>query len=161
MAPSGLPGLLEALTIDGFIISDDAMVPGRSILLMLALAAPSLAWAETMSFGDAAAILGKSCGKDIDANCRGVNFDSSRLKDCLSRNQDVVSAQCKADYVRSFEAIQKRIAARAAVPKTCERDIVKLCGGDRKEIAKALECLVAASGVSAKCNQAIGDAGYR
>jgi hypothetical protein len=43
----------------------------------------------------------------------------------------------------------------------CERDIVKLCGGDRKEIAKAVECLLAASGVSAKCNQAIGDAGYR
>jgi len=102
-----------------------------------------------------------SAGDDIDANCRGVNFDSSRLKDCLSRNQDVVSAQCKADYVRSFDAIQKRIAARAAVPKLCERDIVKLCGGDRKEIGKALECLVAASGVSAKCNQAIGDAGYR
>jgi hypothetical protein len=152
---------LEALTIDDFIMSDDAMVRGQSILLMLALATPSLAWAETMSFGDAAAILSKSCGKDIDANCRGVNFDSSRLKDCLSRNQDVVSAQCKADYARSFDAIQKRIAARAAVPKTCERDIVKLCGGDRKEIAKALECLLAASGVSAKCNQAIGDAGYR
>ena len=114
-----------------------------------------------MSFGDAAAILSKSCGKDIDANCRGVNFDSSRLKDCLSRNQDVVSAQCKADYVRSFDAIQKRVAARAAVPKLCERDIVKSCGGDRKEIGKALECLLAASGVSAKCNQAIGDAGYR
>jgi hypothetical protein len=152
---------LEALTIDDFIVSDDAMVRGRSILLMLALATPSLAWAETMSFGDAAAILSKSCGKDIDANCRGVNFDSSRLKDCLSRNQDVVSVQCKADYARSFDAIQKRIAARAAVPRTCERDIVKLCAGDRKEIAKAVECLLAASGVSPKCNQAIGDAGYR
>jgi hypothetical protein len=152
---------LEALTVDGFIISDDAMVRSRSILLVLVLAAPSLASAETMSFGDAAAILGKSCGKDIDANCRGVNLDSSRLKDCLYRNQDVVSAQCKVDYVRSFDAIQKRIAARAAVPKMCERDIVKLCGGARKEIGKGLECLLAASGVSAKCNQAIGDAGYR
>jgi hypothetical protein len=152
---------LEALTVDGFILSDDAMVRSRSILLVLVLAAPSLASAETMSFGDAAAILSKGCGKDIDANCRGVNLDSSRLKDCLSRNQDVVSAQCKVDYARSFDAIQKRIAARAAVPKMCERDIVKLCGGARKEIVKALECLLAASGVSAKCNQAIGDAGYR
>jgi hypothetical protein len=55
----------------------------------------------------------------------------------------------------------KNVLRRAAVPKLCERDIVKLCGGDRKEIGKALECLLAASGVSAKCNQAIGDAGYR
>jgi hypothetical protein len=73
------------------------MIRGRSILLILALAAPSQVAAETMSFGDAAAILGKSCGKDIDANCRGVNFDSTRLKDCLYRNQDTMSAQCKAD----------------------------------------------------------------
>src|SRR5260370_13828054 len=103
------------------------MVRGRSTLLMLAVVAPSLAWAETMSFGDAAAILSKSCGRDIDANCRGVNFDSRRLKDCLSRNQDVVSAQCKAHYVRSFDAIQKRIAARAAVPMLCALYICKLC----------------------------------
>ena len=72
------------------------MVQGRSILLILALAAPSLAAAETMSFGDAAAILGKSCGKDIDDTCRGVNFDFNRLKDCLYRNQDSMSAPCKA-----------------------------------------------------------------
>jgi hypothetical protein len=137
------------------------MIRGRSILLILALAAPSLASAETTSFGDAAAILGKSCGKDIDANCRGVNFDSGRLKDCLYRNQDTMSAQCKADYGGAFEAIQKRVAARAAVPKSCEREIVKLCKGTLKEAGKSLGCLLTTQGVSARCSQAIGDAGYR
>ena len=48
------------------------------------------------------------------------------MKDCLSRNQDVLSPQCKSDYGRAFEAIQKRVAARQAVFKLCERDIVKL-----------------------------------
>jgi hypothetical protein len=152
---------LEALTIDDFIVSDEIMIRGRLILLILVLAAPSLASAETMSFGDAAALLGKSCGKDIDENCRGVGFDSSRLKDCLYRNQDSVSAQCRVDYVRAFEAIQKRIAARAAVAKMCEYEVVKRCRGTAKEISKSLECLLATSGVSARCNQAIGDAGYR
>ncbi len=137
------------------------MIRSRPILFVLALAAPSLALAETMNFGDAAAVLGKSCGKDIDANCRGVNFDSTRLKDCLYRNQDSVSAQCKADYSGAFEAIQKRVAARAAVPKMCQREIAKLCGGAQKEVSRYLECLMTTPGVSARCNQAIGDAGYR
>ena len=130
-------------------------------MLVIALAAPSLALAETISFGDAAAILGKSCGKDIDANCRGVNFDSVRLKDCLYRNQDSMSAQCKADYPGAFDAIQKRVAARAAVARSREREIVKLCKGTMKEAGKSLECLLTTQGASARCNQAIGDAGYR
>jgi hypothetical protein len=137
------------------------MIPGRLILFILVLVAPSLASAETMSFEDATAILGKSCGKDIDSNCRGVNLDSNRLKDCLTRNQDSVSAQCKADYGRAFDAIQKRIAARVAVPKACEREASKLCGLQKGD-GKALDCILTATrGVSAKCNQAIGEAGYR
>ena len=43
-------------------------------------------------------MLAASCGKDIDDNCRGVNLDATRLKECLGRNQDVVSAKCKADF---------------------------------------------------------------
>jgi hypothetical protein len=149
------------LTIHNFIGSDETMIQSRSILIILALLAPSLASAQTMSFGDASGILGKSCGKDIDDSCRGVNFESSRLKDCLYRNQDTMSAQCKADYIRAFDAIQKRIATRAAVARQCEYEIVKKCHGKAKEAGKSLECLLATPNVSARCNQAIGDAGYR
>src|SRR5689334_22772083 len=102
------------------------MVRGGVILFAFALAAPSLAAAETMSFGDAAAMLANSCAAEISANCRGVSLDSNRLKECLSRNQDVLSSQCKSDYLRSFDAIQKRIAARVAVANACTREIVKL-----------------------------------
>jgi hypothetical protein len=134
----------------------------RSILLFLAIAAPSPASAETVSFESSAAILGTSCAADIDANCRGVNLDSIRLKDCLTRNQDSVSAQCKADSIRAFDAIQKRVAARAAVPKLCLREAVKVCGANPKEASKALECLLSApKGISVACNRAIGEAGYR
>src|SRR3981189_687171 len=104
----------------------------RSILLLLPIAVWSPASAETMKFEDAAALLGASCAKDIDTNCRGGNRDPTRLKDCLNRNQDVLSPQCKADYGRAFDAIQKRVAARAAVTKLCERDVAKLCGGTDK-----------------------------
>jgi hypothetical protein len=137
------------------------MNPIRSILLVLVVVS-SPVLAETMRFEDAAGLLGASCAKDIDTNCRGVNLDSGRLKECLVRNQDSVSAQCKTDYVRALDAIQKRVAARSAVAKMCERDALKLCGGAQKDGGKALQCILAVTrGVSAKCNQALGDAGYR
>jgi hypothetical protein len=136
--------------------------PVRSIVVVLLIAAPSLASAQTVSFESATALLGASCGADIEANCRGVNLDPGRLRDCLSRNQDSVSPLCKADYVRVFDAIQKRVAARAAVHKLCERDALKLCGGAPKVDGKALECLLGAPrGISARCTQALGNAGYR
>jgi len=137
------------------------MVRGGVILLVLALAAPSSGLAQVMSFGDASAVLAKSCGTDIEANCRGVSFDAGRLKECLSRNQDVLSPSCKADYLRSFDAIQKRVAARVAVANACMREIVKLCAGSTKETSKSIPCLTTTKGVSARCLQAMSEAGYR
>jgi outer membrane protein OmpA-like peptidoglycan-associated protein len=114
-----------------------------------------------MRFEDAAGTLGTSCAADIDANCRGVNLDSIRLKDCLARNEDSMSAQCKTRYVRDFDAILKRVAARAAIRKLCERELVKLCGGVQKDDGNALGCILTATrGVSTKCNQAISEAGF-
>jgi hypothetical protein len=137
------------------------MVRGGIFLAAALLAVPSLAAAETMSFGDAAALLARSCGADITANCRGVNLDASRLKECLSRNQDVTSQQCKAAYLQTLDAIQKRIAARVTVANACTREIVKICHGSTKETSKSVPCLVTASGVSRNCTQAMSDAGYR
>src|ERR1700728_3472643 len=118
------------------------MIPGRSILLLLVIAISSPALAETMSFESATTLLGASCGKDIDANCLGVNLDTVRLKECLARNQDVVSPQCKADYIRAFDAIQKRVAARTAVSKMCERDKQKFCGDSPNGTGPLVECLL-------------------
>jgi hypothetical protein len=141
---------------------DGAMKFVRLVLWVVPMLAWSSVSAETVKFEDAAAMLGTSCAKDIDASCRGVNLDSIRLKDCLARNEDTMSAQCKADYPRAFDAIQKRIAARAAVRKIRDRDLVKLCGAVQKDAAKALDCILGATrGVSARCNQTITEAGYR
>jgi hypothetical protein len=137
------------------------MVRGQSILLILMLTSPSLASAETMSFGDASALLAKSCAAEISANCRGVSFDANRLKECLSRNTDVLSPQCATDYLKSLDAIQKRIAARATVANACGREIVKLCKGSTKETSKSIPCLTTTRGVSRNCIQAMDDAGYR
>jgi len=117
--------------------------------------------AEKMTFGDAAALVARSCGADIDANCRGVNLDANRLRECLSRNTDVISPQCRSDYLRAFDAIQKRIGARISVANACAREIVKLCNGSTKETSKSIGCLTTANGVSRNCTQAMDDAGYR
>ena len=137
------------------------MIRGRFILLILALTAPSLAAAQTMSFSEGAAMLGKSCAPEITANCRGVNIDSTRLKECLYRNQDTMSAVCKADYPRAFDAIQKRIAARATVGRECEYEVVKKCHGKGREVFKSLNCLLELPTVSARCTKSIADVGYR
>jgi hypothetical protein len=146
------------------------MVRGRTILFFLALAttpqpasaqAMRIGSAQTMSFGDSTALLAESCGKDIEANCRGVNLDANRLRECLSRNTDAMSSQCKGDYLRAFDAIQKRVANRVTVANACSREIVKLCNGSTKETGKSVPCLTTAKGVSRTCLQAIDDAGYR
>jgi Cysteine rich repeat len=138
------------------------MNPVGLILSIVLATAWSSASAETMKFEDAAALLGASCAKDIDANCRGVNLDPTRMKDCLYKNQDVLSPQCKNDYVLAFDAIQKRVTARAAVTKLCERDVTKFCPGIQKGSGQAVDCLLAGPrGVSINCNKAVGEAGYR
>src|ERR1700758_1118897 len=144
------------------------MVRGGMVLAAL-MAAADPAWAQTarigaaekMSFGDAAALVAQSCGADIEANCRGVNFDANRLRECLSRNNDVISPQCRSDYLRAFDAIQRRILARVGVANACTREIVKLCNGSTKETSKSIPCLTSAQGVSRNCIQAMDDAGYR
>jgi hypothetical protein len=140
-----------------------------ALLATALVAAGGTAWAQTtrigsaqkMTFGDAAAVVGQSCGADIEANCRGVNFDANRLRECLSRNTDVISAQCRTDYLRAFDAIQKRIGARVGVANACAHEIVKLCNGSTKETSRSITCLTTAKGVSHNCIQAMDDAGYR
>ena len=134
----------------------------RLIFTIVALAVSLPASAATMSFEDATTVLGASCGKDIDDNCRGVNLDPGRLRECLARNQDVVSPQCKADYFRIFDAIQKRAAARAAVYKSCDREAAKALNARARPKADLPKCLLAIPrGIGWKCAQAINEAGYR
>jgi len=139
------------------------MVRALSFALFVAVVAASPALAETMSFESATSILAESCGKDIDANCLGVSLDATRLKECLSRNQDSVSPQCRADYFRAFDAIGKRIAARGAVGKLCEREKKKICAEAQGKPGETIACLLKAPprGLSVGCSQALTQAGYR
>jgi hypothetical protein len=143
------------------------MVRALSLALFVAVVAASYAVspaaAETMSFESATAILAESCGKDIDANCLGVSLDAPRLRECLSRNQDSVSPQCRTDYIKAFDAIQKRIAARSAVGKLCQREKQKICADTQGKPGETIDCLLKAPprGLGYGCGQALTQAGYR
>lgn len=133
------------------------------LLFIIAILAPSLAAAQqSMKFEEAGAMLAASCGKDIDDNCRGVNFDATRLRECLNRNQDVVSAKCKADFPTALGAIQQRITARTSLVKLCNWELKHLCGEVREDPVKGLQCLLEATKkATPNCNKAISAAGYR
>jgi hypothetical protein len=135
----------------------------RLFLFIITILAPSLAAAQqSMKFEEAAAMLAASCGKDIDDNCRGVNLDGTRLKECLGRNQDVVSAKCKADYPQALGAIQQRITARTSLVKLCNWELKHLCGEVREDPVKGLQCLLdSTKKATPNCNKAISAAGYR
>jgi len=135
----------------------------RHFLFIFTILAPSLASAkQSMKFEEAAAMLAASCGKDIDDNCRGVNFDATRLRECLNRNQDVVSAKCKADFPTALGAIQQRITARTSLVKLCNWELKHLCGEVREDPVKGLQCLLdTTKKATPNCNKAISAAGYR
>jgi hypothetical protein len=135
----------------------------RLFLFIITILTPSLAAAQqSMKFEEAGAMLAASCGKDIDDNCRGVNFDATRLKECLNRNQDVVSAKCKADFPTALGAIQQRITARTSLVKLCNWELKHLCGEVREDPVKGLQCLLESTKkATPNCNKAISAAGYR
>jgi hypothetical protein len=137
------------------------MKPIQFILLAFVTVASPVA-AETTNFEQATAILGASCSKDIDDNCRGVGLDPARLKECFLRNRDSLSPKCQDDYPRAFSAIEQRISARATLAKLCNWELNHLCGDVRQDSAKGLQCLLESTKkATPNCNKAISAAGFR
>jgi hypothetical protein len=134
----------------------------RVILVILVAVVPSGASAQTINFEQAAAMLAASCGKDIDNVCRGVNLDPVRLKECLRRNDDSISPNCRSDYPRAFSAIEQRVTARASLSKLCNWEMKHLCGEAGGDLVKRLQCLLdSTKKATPNCNKAISAAGYR
>lgn len=117
--------------------------------------------APTVSFAEALEMLATACGKEIDANCAGVNLGNNRLKSCLIRNQASIPAACRDTYGRVFNLIDKRAQVRNSVLKHCEADAKKLCAGVQKDNGAAIDCLLSAKRVGWRCSQALTEANFR
>ncbi|MEW6257935.1 MAG: hypothetical protein AB1592_18440 [Pseudomonadota bacterium] len=137
---------------------------GIRILLAATLLAGSAvaANAQTISYAQAGALLAKSCGADINKLCANVNLGNGALIDCMDSKISKVSATCQADYAMAKASIAKRDEAQDSIAKICNADAARLCQGMIPQDGNLLSCLLEATKVvSAACNQAITDAGYR
>ncbi|MEP9353781.1 hypothetical protein ABLE93_09300 [Xanthobacter sp. KR7-65] len=122
----------------------------------------SAAGAQTMSYAQAGALLAKSCGPDIGRFCSNVNLGGGALVGCMNQKLSQVSEACKRDYAIATASIAKRDAAQDSIAEVCSADTARLCPGMIPQDGNLLSCLLQATKVvSAACNQAITDAGYR
>jgi hypothetical protein len=126
-----------------------------------AAAAAAPAAAQTIGYADAIAILAKSCGKDIEKHCKGINLGGGRIEACIAEKPGI-SANCKTDLVQVQALLAARAAAQASVSELCNRDAQQFCKLTKPGKGNILNCLLkAAPSVSEKCNAAIDAAGYR
>jgi outer membrane protein OmpA-like peptidoglycan-associated protein len=117
--------------------------------------------AQTIGYSEAFGLLASNCGKDIDQFCKGLNLGGGKLGECLDRNWSKVSPACKTASATVRDLLKKRALARANLPRICELDRLKFCGGLQEGDANLLKCFeVAKRNVSVPCRQAIADAGY-
>lgn len=128
---------------------------------LLAAVAAGTAQAQTISFADAVSLLAKECGSDIKKHCRGVSLGNNAVQACLAKNAGKVSSACTTTLNEVTASIALRLAAQQSVMKVCDGSARQFCKGVKGE-AHILQCLLKTEKVdSAKCNQAITDAGWR
>jgi len=133
----------------------------RTLVALLPILAPvsTSAAAQTIGFADAIGQMGSACRADIAKHCKTTQLGGGRMQQCL--NQPGVSAGCKSTVAALASLIKKRAEARAAVPKVCDADARQFCQGMQLGDGNLLVCFEQAKQrMSAKCRQAVLDAGY-
>jgi OmpA-OmpF porin, OOP family len=124
-------------------------------------AASVAAHSQTLGYADAIDRLAISCGKDIEKLCNKETLGGDRIKQCLERNRARVTSSCTAAVGQLTTLLQKRASARAAIPRVCERDRLRLCNGIEAGDGNLMECFYKVkANVSIACRQAVADAGY-
>ena len=132
-----------------------------ALAVSLLLACTARLDAQTIGYAEGLGQLTASCGKDFEKFCKTANFGGGGIAECLDRNWANVSPSCKNANTVVRDLLVKRAKARAAVPRICELDRLKFCGGIQEGDANLLKCFeIAKRNVSAPCRQAIEDAGY-
>ena len=122
------------------------------------LAGPAAA--QTIGFAEAIDILARACGNDIERHCRTANLANNEIGRCLAQSN--VTPQCGDVLVRVRTSIAARMEAQASAERVCDRDIQRLCRMTRPGRGHILRCLLTAErSVSAACNAAITNAGWR
>lgn len=136
-----------------------ARLTGATFAAVLALLSAGRANAQTIGYAEAIDQLATSCRNDIAKFCKQVNLGGGRIQQCLG--QQPVSAACKTNVAALQAMLQKRAAARAAVPRVCDADIRRMCTGVQAGDGNLMECFYKAKQrISPQCQQTVADAGY-
>jgi len=132
-----------------------------ALAALLLFACSERLYAQTIGYSEAVNQLAVSCGKDIDKFCKKTNLGGGRVQQCLQQNQASVSSQCKIAVTALGALLRKRAVARASVVRICDADIRRVCAGVQPGDGNLMECFYKAKrNISAKCQQAVADAGY-
>jgi outer membrane protein OmpA-like peptidoglycan-associated protein len=130
-----------------------------SVALVMTAAATLSADAQTISYANAIDRMAVSCSKDIQKFCKTEPLGGGRINRCLTQNR--ASPTCSAAVNELTALLQRRAAARTAVSRICERDILRLCNGIEPGDGNLLECFYKVKqNVSVACRQIVADAGY-
>jgi hypothetical protein len=117
--------------------------------------------AQTISYAQAVDELAKGCGKDIMKFCKNTNIGSG-MGACMEKRMSSVSEQCKVTFAATMASLNKRAAAQEAALGLCSNDLKRFCKEYDPGNGRYLRCLLKnTKKISAPCNQAITDAGWR
>ncbi len=132
-----------------------------STVVALLLLCNGRATAQTIGYAEAIDQLAQSCGHDIAKFCKNVHLGGGRIQQCLDQHRASVSGSCQASLSNTRTLLQRRAAARVAVPRVCDADIRRMCTGIQTGDGNLMECFYKAKrNISAPCQQAVADAGY-
>lgn len=132
-----------------------------ALAVLFLIARWDIASAQGVGFAEAIDRLAVRCGKDISRLCKTVHLGGGRMLQCLDQNAAGVSAGCKAARSEIQVLLATRAEARRLIPRVCDVDIRRFCGGVQPGDGNLMECFYKAkSNISAQCQRAVADAGY-
>ena len=104
----------------------------------------------------------EGCREELNTYCKDVTPGEGRVLSCLYAFQDKVSPKCESAIYKSLEQLQKIINDQLYAVNKCQDDLETYCKDIEPGEGRLLECLKSNEDkVSASCNQALTDIGYK
>ena len=102
------------------------------------------------------------CEAEVQDHCAEVTPGEGRLLACLYAHGDKLSGQCEFALYDAAVRLERAVSALTYVAGECRADIQAQCAGVQAGEGRILQCLEGAGDkVSARCTQALTDAGLK
>lgn len=114
----------------------------------------SLSTMANDSADEAATAVGP-CKQDVATLCPGIEPGKGAIKECLKKNQDKLSAECKDKFAAKKEEVKGKMKD---IEETCKAEVEKYCADVKKGKGKIVKCLIEKKdeeGFAAECKEAV------